>query len=399
LVFDSKGVGIANAQNAQWSNRSEFTGMVDRLRQFVMRGDNKGVTPVYYDLLEWRDGGAAEYLIAIVPLVTRNGQFLGAVLTGETISGKMVEVERGLYGDHVTYIMGDKPLASTMNETNYKHFLASATVARRLKPHSASIDEFFAYSFPYFDYPANAPKGEGASVHATFFGGVAYGPNYQKLRIVLATEHSRWLSPFDQLKGMIPIFGIGIFLVGVILIFFLVRNYTRPYESIDAGIHEVCAGDFEYQFPFDYNDDAASAMAQSLNLMMAVLLGNPLPEDQDDEDSHWNDNSRWVERRGGIQGSNGGLVIEDGTSLEELESITDEMLTESSEAYYRRLYEEYRGASREAGQPDGVITYVRFVERLAKSERELKERLKCTHVRYCVENNDGRVVLRPSAIS
>ncbi|HIA00459.1 MAG TPA: hypothetical protein EYN66_00845 [Myxococcales bacterium] len=398
LVFDSKGIGIANAQNSQWSSRSEFTDLVDRLRKFVLRGSNKGVIPAYYELLEWEDGEAAVYLVAIVPLVSPKGEFLGAVLTGESISGKMVASEKRIFADDITYIVGDKPLASTMNEVDYKHFLSSANVARRLKAHSANSDKYFALSVPYFDYPGNAPKGEGGLVQPTFLGGVAYGPKYQNLRVVVATARDDWLQPFDQLKTMIPVFGAGIFLVGVILIFFLIRNFIVPYELIDAGIHEVCSGNSDYQFPFDYNDDAASAMAQSLNLMMAVLLGKPLPEDQDDE-AEWDEGARWTDRRLAPSGNSGRLVIEDDVAKDKLDAATEEMLAEPSEAYYRRLYEEYRGANRDAGQPDDALTYVRFVEYLAKSERDLKERFECSHVHFAVQSAGGQVSLRPVAIA
>ena len=61
----------------------------------------------------------------------------------------------------------------------------------------------------------------------------------------------------------------------------------QPFEKIDSGVHEVIGGNFDYQFPFDYSEELPSSMAQSLNLMVAVLLGKPLPEDEDMPVGDW----------------------------------------------------------------------------------------------------------------
>lgn len=285
LVFDSAGIGIANSNNDDWSYRREYVDLVGRLRQFISKADTLGLIPVYHDLLTFEETGDTEYLATMVPILGTDNKFLGAILVGESITGKLVEEDKSVFGKDVTYILNDKPLASTMTNNENKFMLASTKVDQRLKRHLVKSEAWLGISLPYARLAGRSPSDPGDA--PTFIGGVAYGPRYQMLRVVLATERADWSGALTTLQRLLPLFGLATFLIGVILFSVLIRNHMQPFEKIDSGLHEVIGGNFDYQFPFDYSEELPSSMAQSLNLMVAVLLGKPLPEDEDIPVGDW----------------------------------------------------------------------------------------------------------------
>ena len=125
-------------------------------------------------------------------------------------------------------------------------------------------------------------------------------------------------------------------------------------------------------------------MAQSLNLMNAVLLGKPLPEDEEAGGSWDVSSGRSMERR-----SSGGPALVVANQPDD-DPMNPELLREPAETYYRRLYAEYRQSGAEG------LTYVRFVEQMARHERALKETLGCKHLRFKVKTGeDGAAILVP----
>ncbi len=398
LVFDGHGVGIANADNDGWSYRREYMDLVGRLRSF-QNNERKGVRPVYYDLRTFAETGETEYLSAMVPITADDDEtFVGAILVAEAITQKLVDSEKKIFDTEVTYIMDDKALASTVEQDSYRFLLASAKVNNRLKRHLVSSEKWLGVSIPYYTLGAKAPKTADGSPEAvpTFVNGVAYGSRYQTLRVGLAVHRANWVGAFSTLQTYVPMFGGILFLIGVILFWMLIRNHTRPFEEIDRGIHEVINGNFDYEFPFNYNEELPSVMAQSLNLMNAVLLGKPLPEDEDETGGVWEGAAIVSSPANAAPGVSGGLIIEmepDGSDA------PPDLMREPAETYYKRLYGSYRQSRSETGNPDDVITYVRFVEQLVKSERELKGRLECKHVRFMVNQRDGNVVLTPIPVA
>ncbi|MFT5430919.1 MAG: hypothetical protein ACI9OJ_001598 [Myxococcota bacterium] len=395
LVFDSQGIGLANGQNDAWSYRREYVDLVAELRQFVSRQGAGAQRPIYYTLLSLRETGETEFLVGLVPVVDDDGTFLGAVMAGESISGRMVEAEKALFEKDVTYILDDKPLASTLDREEYKFTLASTKKANRLKVHLVSNPTWLGISVPYYsDGAGTARSPDLEAAGPTFVGGVAYGKKYQTLRVVLATERASWVGPLGTLQAVVPLFGFGIFVVGVILFWLLIRNHTKPYERIDAGIHEVINGNFDYEFPFDYSEELPSSMAQSLNLMMAVLLGKPLPEDEDtSSQSGWDGSGLGPEiRAAGPRPSD--LVIETRPD----KTPPPDFLQAPAESYYKQLYDAYQQAVNAEEEAES-ITYVRFVEQLVRNERQLKSSLGCKNVRFKVVDRNGQVVLVPVPVS
>jgi hypothetical protein len=203
-----------------------------------------------------------------------------------------------------------------------------------------------------------------------------------------------------------------------------IRSHLNALEQVDSGIHEVISGNSNYEFNFDYNDTSLSSMAQSLNLMVAVLVGRDV-EERDDGESDWmqsflDDDSRLEEAESEEPPSKQAAVAEvkpaaveqaapaalakssevaspdAGGTAEELSGLDAELAIEPAESYYRRIYSEFTEGRKDSG--DESISYVRFVEKVVRQERVLRNQLSCRMVRFRVVQRDDGPALLPVKI-
>jgi hypothetical protein len=124
--------------------------------------------------------------------------------------------------------------------------------------------------------------------------------------------------------------------------------------------------------------------------MKAVLLGLPLPEDQERDDS-WAADLRVA---GGEEFQVNAAEITD-EEIAKIEEVAADQIKESATEYYRRLFREYVDARRGLGENVGNITYIKFVEKVAKTEKGLRERFGCKQVIFRVHVRDKQVALIP----
>jgi len=224
---------------------------------------------------------------------------------------------------------------------------------------------------------------------------VDYAPDGETLRSILTVDIEAAVGMFQTMKVVIILLGIFVFLVGMLILQLISRSFAKPFERIDAGIHEIIGGNFEYSFPFNFREELPRSMAQSLTIMKAVLLGLPLPEDQERDDS-WASNLR-IE---GDTGSEGSLPLDEDTgevieTQAELGEVKADGVKESATEYYRRLFREYTQAKQKLGEDTSKITYIKFVEKIAKTEKALREKYDVKQILLRVETKDTQVVLVP----
>jgi hypothetical protein len=224
---------------------------------------------------------------------------------------------------------------------------------------------------------------------------VDYAPDGESLKAILTVDIDAAVAMFSSLKLVIIILGIFVLLAGLLIVQLIARSFAKPFERIDAGIHEIIGGNFEYSFPFNFRDELPRSMAQSLTIMKAVLLGLPLPEDQERDDS-WAANLR-IEGEGPVEPEEG--VEEDTGELlatrAELGEVAADSVKESATEYYRRLFREYTEAKRRLGEETNKITYIKFVEKIAKTEKALRSKYEVKQILLKVETKDNQVVLVP----
>jgi hypothetical protein len=216
----------------------------------------------------------------------------------------------------------------------------------------------------------------------------------QGLYAVFFVDLAKALPGFRTIKVILMVFGLVLFLVSLIIIQILMRSFNRPFEKIDAAVHEVIGGNFDVMFPFDFQDQLPRAMGQSLCVMKAVLLGQPLPEDVEQQDG-WSGDLRIA---GAYESEAGGMDIPDGETPEVIDELPASKVTESATDYYKRIFREYVDARTAAGLDTSKVTYIRFVEKIAKTEMALRERYGCKQVIFKVVRKDAQVSLIPVKI-
>jgi len=207
------------------------------------------------------------------------------------------------------------------------------------------------------------------------------GTGRETVQLVLWKDMSFAYKVPDRAKNIIIFTMLMMFLLGLLVAVVMTRNTELSFVSIDQGVHEIIAGDSDYVFTFDpEKDSVANSMAQSLNVMMALLQGKPLPEEENTENP-WADS----------------LLVESDVRSQGRSRM--ELSAEPADAYYKRIYEEYRAGRLALGLDVSNLSYVSFVERIARIERRLKARADGKNVRFNVGVEEHQVILVPVFLS
>jgi len=342
------------------------------------------------------------YMATVVPFQGKNGRYNGAVLVGQELDAGTfaIPLAKALGADLV--LMHGKTLLVASSEES-----ALLDYATRLVEGVPPGDRRPSVigGIPDSDYEgAVFPLRPHEDVHLIPEKGLVERDMADEIRAVLCVDLSQQLGDLGAVRMLTPLIGLFVCVLGCILLLVAVWYYQRPFEKIDQGIHEVIGGNQTYEFEFDFNEELPDSIAQNLNMMVAILTGRPMPDDIADARSQ-----NWVESM--LIGS--AFEVEEGAKSQregrvEATSSTghsvrtrgaDELQKEPAEKYYRRIFTEYVSIRESLGHPNDSVTYVRFVDKVVKSERSLRESMECRAVRFNIEQKGGNAVLTPVKLS
>lgn len=334
-------------------------------------GKYLGAIIVGYELDKGRAWQDSAVVLGIRPVLEQCIEAAAQANPSQPTSEKLCEYEMGRQPTGLSYVFRNKHGQIVMAGTSLSESSASKLTGFA-RPHLGSHPTFSSEDF--FASVVTLP---------TDFHSEAEG-----LYAILSVDIDLAVAMFATMKFILVLLGIVVFLVGLVLLHVLLRSFTRPFEEIDAGVHEIIGGNFDYSFPFAFQDELPRSMAQSLTIMKAVLLGQPLPEDLE-QDGSWAENLRIESDVATVADSPGG------DSQSPLEEITSDRIKESATEYYRRVYREYLDARKSTGEDVSGITYIKFVEKIARTEKSLRDRFGCKQILFRVEIKDRQVVLVP----
>lgn len=219
-----------------------------------------------------------------------------------------------------------------------------------------------------------------------------YVPEGASLRVLVSSTYSEVLLPSQM--GFFNLVGVAVLalLAGVGLMYLLFRHMNRPFADMEKVANTIIDGNFDVDFPFHYSERLPRSMGQSLTIMKAVLLGQPLPEDRE-RDSSWGDSfgMSGVDAMSEDTNENVGAV-------EAMEEIDASKVPANPTDYYHQLFREYTEARLSVGASVVGITYVRFVEKASKVEASLRERTGARQIILRVQVKEGQVVLVPQKV-
>lgn len=392
VLVDDRGTAWANSDNSKWSEKVTF-GEEQVLIRLGRDAPAHGLVQL----------GDLFYFGTTSPFVGEDGRYNGGVMVCQELdqAGYASMMAKAL-GTEVVLTLGDQLIvASRQDQALFKFVDALVTAIPaedRRQSVSVSVQEsdFEGVAF----YLAEKALPRISPEKGIFAPSAGDG-----VKAVLAVDISESLRDLGRVQTLVPLVGIAVCFIGILFLLLAIWHYRRPFVKIDQGIHEIISGDQAYEFEFDFNEELPDSIGQNLNMMVAILSGRPLPDDIADARSQ-----NWAESMligNGFEedGKNGGaggeypMTPSKSSASGARTRSSEELRKEPAEKYYRRIYTEFLAIRESLGQGNEGITYVRFVDKVVKSERALRESLDARAVRFNVENKAGNAVLTPVHLS
>jgi hypothetical protein len=354
MLLDSKGVGRAHSRNPKWSND---VSLPDRYP--VIFAALKDPTRPYRDLIYFEDS-EKHTLVVVVP-IREEGRALGFVALGRAIDSAMVEQDGKLMNADLTMINGDVVVASTLTaQADLEELRAKGRQLSSATHQAFQTDHLLVSTWPYTgNYTNNGMR-------------AAFTRSIDQLTGFVG-DSILWLVILALVGGI----------VGLSLLQIIVRQFMKPLEEIDAGIHQIISGNKEYYFPFTCRETIVRVLGEQLNLMMAVLLNKPLPEEEE-EAQFLSENLKYQ-----------AVTEHHAAAAAQVVATPGDVFTQSADAYYKKLYQDFVAARAAIGQDTSKISYVKFVEKTAQNEAQLRLRHGKSQVRFVVQAKDNDVLLFP----
>jgi len=165
------------------------------------------------------------------------------------------------------------------------------------------------------------------------------------------------------------------------------RRFIAPLDEIELGVAEVINGNIDYTFKPVGED--FEGLSNSLNVMLARLLGREEPDEEAVEE----------EEDGGKQAWKAEAMVIEGTDGSAPPATVSALAEEGEAAYYPRLYNEYVAALRNLGQPSEGMSVLAFMAKLSLTEAGLREKWECKVVRFLLSVKSDQIAFRPVKIA
>lgn len=189
-------------------------------------------------------------------------------------------------------------------------------------------------------------------------------------------------APLGMVKLAILLIGVGAIIVALLAIQITAKSILVPLGEIEMGIAEIINGQTERTFrPVGTDLDG---LANSLNVMLARLLGRPEPGEEE------------FDEQGNIVGAQKPIADAD---MSAADAATMKLAREPEDAYLSRLFSEFVEAKKQAGDDTANLALESFAKNLKQSEADLKKKYACSAVRFKVVTKDGKVTLKPVPIA
>lgn len=314
------------------------------------------------------------------------GEIMGAVVVAYAMSSEEADRQRKLLEADVAYFFQDR-----------LHAVSAQGGSRRAPPRGAleeALDSTGLADKALSDGLADVVSIDvgGESYLATAgriprFSSQPLPDDYSEHRAgtMVFKSVSEVTSAFGALTWTIVIVGGVSMVVALLGIVVTARSFIAPIDEIELGINEIINGNIDRTFrPMGSDLDG---LANSLNVMLARLLGRPEPGEET-----YDDYGNIVDTTGG-----GRLQVETGElSTKDAEEMA--LAAEAEPDYYKRLFGEYIEARQEVGESVEGISYESFVAKLRLNEANLRARYEARGVRFKVQVKDGKVILKPVPI-
>jgi hypothetical protein len=324
--------------------------------------------------------------VAVAPIVKADNSIIGAMLLAWVVSATTAQNSRDLLDTEIGFFLDGKVYASsfvssvdrskedvTKSQTLSNLLFAGGKIAegvlQRGTPSEVQTWEIEGRSF--------------AAVVAPMPGNFA---NRTSGFVVLASLSDGMVRVHEA--GMkVLFFGLLAVVVTFVVSARTARRFISPLDKIELGVAEVINGNIDYTFKPVGQD--FEGLSNSLNVMLARLLGREEPNEEAVEEEEEGGKQVWKAEA---------MVIAEGDGSAPPSTVT-ELADESEAAYYPRLFNEYVASLQKLGQSTQGMSVLAFMAKLSLTEAGLREKWECKTIRFLLAQQGSQISFRPVKIA
>lgn len=337
-----------------------------------------------HDMWTWQN---RVHVVAVAPISRPDGTIVGALVLAWAVSAKTAQENRDLLGAEIGYFHDGKVHASS--------FVSAADASKEDVAKTQALSNFV------FAEGGLAPAALQRNTPTEVVRWTLEGTRYAVVAAPTPGNFADKTSGFVVLAaegegiGQIKTHGSRVVFLGLLATIIMLAavmltasRFIRPLDKIELGVAEVINGNIDYAFKPVGPD--FEGLSNSLNVMLARLLGRPEPSEEAMEEEE-------AEAAGKRWKAESMVIAETDGAASEPEVAA--LGRESEAAYFPRIYNEYVDALRAQGQPSDGISVLSFMAKLSLAEAGLREKWECKTVRFQVQSGGGSVVFRPVKIA
>jgi hypothetical protein len=330
--------------------------------------------------------------VAVAPVLKADNSVAGAMMFAWVVSAVTAQADRELLAAEIGFF-----LRSPEGKDDKVYASSFVSAADREKEDVAKSQALANLLFSG-DKPAVRALGEGkpTQVAAWTNEGVEYAVVVAPAPGNFTDKTSGFVVLVSISESMAGVHSAGTKVIGLGLLAIVValaasvmtaKRFIAPLDKIELGVAEVINGNIDYTFKPVGQD--FEGLSNSLNVMLARLLGREEPSEEAVEEEEDGGKPAWKAEA---------MVIEETDGQAPAETVAA-LGAEHEAAYYPRLYGEYVAALRKLGQPTDGMSVLAFMAKLSLTEAGLREKWECKVVRFLLAVSGSQISFRPVKIS
>ena len=335
------------------------------------------------DVWTWQD---RVHEIAVAPVVKADHTVVGAALFAWVVSAVTAQANRDLLDTEIGFFHAGKVYASSFvsSADNSKEEVGKSQALSNLLFSSAKVAE------------GALQKGTPTPVMTWEIEGREFAVVAAPMPGNFADKTSGFVVLASLSEGMADVHAAGMKIVWLGLLAILVavlaatltaRRFVAPLDQIELGVAEVINGNIDYTFKPVGED--FEGLSNSLNVMLARLLGREEPNEEAVEE----------EDEGGVQKWKAEAMVIEETDGSAPAATVAALAEEGEAAYFPRLFGEYLATLHKLAQPSEGMSVLSFMAKLSLTEAGLREKWECKVVRFLLAVQGDQITFRPVKIS
>jgi len=368
IVTDEEGMELARTQVASW--KKVRYGDYEVVKSALKGKDGEDV---------WMLNG--KIMIVDVTPIKYDGRVIGVMIMGNTIDEDLVKIDQEIAFGDFAYFAKDRVIASSLTSGK------QAALNRFVRENGSKIATVLTSKNDYFEKRVNL---EGDD-YIVILAPIQTVQEYNLAGFMILRSESHWLRAYDGSRNFLMLLSVLLIIMGISVSILIVQKAYDAIDFILEGAHQIIVGNKDYQFNSD--DEYLNGLGQTFNLMIAILLGKYIPEDEDDV----------VPMRGSLDGGPAARPTQSNMIIETMdnngdaeEAVAADIAVDDS--YYEKLFNDFIKAKKSLGDDISQITQSRMIAKLKRTESKLIEKHGCERVMFEVKVEKGKVTLKPSPI-